>query len=308
MTALAPSPRTTRRHAAPLADQLVLALATASSVDEGMSGVVSLLRAAGHLQRVEWWAAAKDGRSLQLSAASGFGLGRRTAFPVGAAGSLVLVGDTANVETSVARFVDVLRLRATEEQLAGHAARALRQNEALEDFAALVAHELKAALGAALVRSDTANGVADALALVDSILEVARAASTPETEASTSKCLADALATFEKIEAELTADVQAEVPMPPAALSVLLRNLVSNALAAKARHIRVSAGADSDRWVLHVDDDGVGLGAATSYAAGSGLGFGLCRRLAERFGGTLELESRPVGGTRATLVLTGGTP
>jgi signal transduction histidine kinase len=301
MTALAPAPRA-RPSVAPLADTLIVELATASDVAEGMTHVVSLLRAAGDLQRVEWWAAAKDGRSLGLSAASGFGPGRRTAFPVGAAGTLILVGEPAGLEATVARFVEVLRRRATEEQLAGHTARVLRQNEALEDFAALVAHELKAALATAHLQNDPG----DAVSLVDSILEVARCASGPETEASTAKCLADALATFDELGAEVTAELEGELPMPPAALSVVLRNLIANALAANARHIRVTASADWDRWVLLVDDDGVGIAARKGYAAGSGLGFGLCRRLAARFGGTLELEPRPAGGTRATLVLTGG--
>ena len=305
MTALAPAPRSLP-DVEPLADVLIVELATASDVAEGMTHVVTLLRAAGNLRRVEWWAAARDGRSLGLSAASGFGLGRRTAFPAGAAGTLILVGEPAELEATVARFIEVLRRRATEEQLAGHTARVLRQNEALEDFAALVAHELKAALATALLQNDPVGGIHDAVSLVDSILEVARSASGPETEASTAKCLADALATFDELDAEVTAELEGELPMPPAALSVVLRNLIANALAANARHIRVTASADWDRWVLLVDDDGVGIAARKGYAAGSGLGFGLCRRLAARFGGTLELEPRPAGGTRATLVLAGG--
>ncbi len=54
-------------------------------------------------------------------------------------------------------------------------------------------------------------------------------------------------------------------------------------------------------WRLLVDDDGVGLAEVDRYAAGSGLGLSLCRRIAARFGGVLELAPRPSGGTRATL-------
>jgi signal transduction histidine kinase len=50
-----------------------------------------------------------------------------------------------------------------------------------------------------------------------------------------------------------------------------------------------------------VDDDGVGLAAGARYTAGSGLGLNLCRRIAGRYGGVLDLASRPAGGTRATL-------
>jgi signal transduction histidine kinase len=55
---------------------------------------------------------------------------------------------------------------------------------------------------------------------------------------------------------------------------------------------------------LLVDDDGVGLADSGRYAAGSGLGLSLCRRIAARFGGALELAARSSGGTRATLTFT----
>jgi signal transduction histidine kinase len=54
-------------------------------------------------------------------------------------------------------------------------------------------------------------------------------------------------------------------------------------------------------WRVVVDDEGVGLAAIDRYAGGSGLGLSLSRRIAARFGGVLELEARPTGGTRATL-------
>ena len=84
---------------------------------------------------------------------------------------------------------------------------------------------------------------------------------------------------------------------------MILRNLLANAVAAGARHLHLTAVQASGSWRLHVDDDGVGLAASGQYASGSGLGFGLCRRIAARCGGSLELAPRPSGGTRATLVL-----
>jgi hypothetical protein len=47
---------------------------------------------------------------------------------------------------SVTRVVPLLRRRWTAEQLTTQAALLARQNEALEDFAGLVAHELKSSL------------------------------------------------------------------------------------------------------------------------------------------------------------------
>jgi signal transduction histidine kinase len=63
----------------------------------------------------------------------------------------------------------------------------------------------------------------------------------------------------------------------------------------------VAADQSLRSWRLLVDDDGVGPAASDLYAAGSGLGLSLCRRIAARFGGVLELDARASGGTRATL-------
>ena len=91
-------------------------------------------------------------------------------------------------------------------------------------------------------------------------------------------------------------------------MRVLLRNLVANAVAAGARHIHVATVASAGSWRLAVDDDGVGLLEAGGYAGGSRLGLSLCRRLAGRFGGTLELAPRAVGGTRASVVVDRSRP
>ena len=99
------------------------------------------------------------------------------------------------------------------------------------------------------------------------------------------------------------ADVATTLPLPPAALRVILRNLLSNAVAAGTGHVHVTAVRSSLSWRLLVDDDGVGLAAADRYNAGSGLGLSLCRRIAARFGGALDLAALPSGGTRATVEL-----
>jgi signal transduction histidine kinase len=68
-----------------------------------------------------------------------------------------------------------------------------------------------------------------------------------------------------------------------------------------ARFVHVAAVWSARSWCLSVDDDGVGLAEPDGYAAGSVLGPALCRRIAARFGGALELTPPLVGGTRATL-------
>jgi signal transduction histidine kinase len=87
------------------------------------------------------------------------------------------------------------------------------------------------------------------------------------------------------------------LPITVGALRIILRNLLTNALAAGARHVHV---ATPDSSTLVVDDDGVGP-AGAGYESGSGLGLELCRRIARTFGAQIELTSRLHGGTRATL-------
>lgn len=92
--------------------------------------------------------------------------------------------------------------------------------------------------------------------------------------------------------------------LPEEVLDVILSNLVRNAI----RHsggskIRVQ-GSDTS---VEVEDDGKGLtaqqlktftaGSSIESAAGAGLGLILSRRLAERFGLRLELESSEYGTT-----------
>jgi signal transduction histidine kinase len=194
-----------------------------------------------------------------------------------------------------------------DEWLARAAGQLARRNEALEDFAALVAHELKAPLLAALTADDPAALVEEALDLVDSLLEAARTESVERVFAPVSEAL-DLAVEDVHAQVEVTADLATELPLPSAPLRVILRNLLGNAVAAGARSVHVAATPSPGSWRLVVDDDGVGLGDADRYASGSGLGLSLSRRIAARFGGVLDLAPRPSGGTRATLELAEVTP
>jgi signal transduction histidine kinase len=182
-----------------------------------------------------------------------------------------------------------------------------RRNEALEDFAALVAHELKTPLQAALSADEPSGCVRQALGLVETVLEAARAEARSSQTTAVDGCLAQAVEDLGLDGIEITAELATELPIPPEPLRLILRNLFANAAAAGARHIHVSATGSRGRWRLHVDDDGIGLGEPNSYSSGSGLGFQLCRRLAARFGGVLELTPGSVRGTRVILRLQGGT-
>jgi signal transduction histidine kinase len=193
----------------------------------------------------------------------------------------------------------------TEEQLTEHVARLARKTEALDDFAGLVAHDVKSSLLAALRDGDPRAGLTRALELVDSILEAVRADQGGTGVARLADCVQQAIADLGDRRTEIVASVTGEFPIPPDALRLILRNLLANALAAGAERIHVSALARGDQRILVVDDDGVGLASTSGYATGAQLGLRFCRRLVERSGCVLELRPRAVRGTRAVIVAAG---
>jgi signal transduction histidine kinase len=284
-----------------LQHDLVLTLATADDVASGMDGVAQRIRRESGATRVEWWASGDDG-ALKLVAAAGTRRSRYHELQLGHAGVFVLHGGRLDpqIESVLMPLKPILRRRTAEERLARTTIQLAQRNEALEDFAALVAHELKTPLQAALVADDPSVPVEDALDLVDALLEAARNEPREPMFANVAACL-DQVVEDLRAEVEITAETQTTMPLPPGPLRVILRNLLSNAVAAGARHVQVAAVPSLRSWRLLVDDDGVGPAETDGYAAGSGLGLSLCRRIAARFGGVLELKAGPSGGTRATL-------
>jgi signal transduction histidine kinase len=285
----------TIRHGVEL---LIGRLAAAPDLRDGMARLAQGLQRRFRVRRVEWWRPSDDGTCFVLELAVGAGRGPRTAIPLGPAGALVLTGGRRPVEL-VARLVPVVRRRWADEQLVQQAARLARRNQGLEDFAALVAHELKTVLRTVPLLEDPEEGLSRANELVDAVLEAARADGSIRVGAAPAQCLADALSDLALRDVDVVADLPDDLPLPRAAQRVLIRNLVANAAAAGAHRIEVSAVESPAGWTLAVEDDGGGL----PYRGGSGLGLALCRRLASRHGATLTLESLPHGGSRAVVAL-----
>jgi signal transduction histidine kinase len=158
----------------------------------------------------------------------------------------------------------------------------------------------------ALISDAPRESLMRALELVDSILEAVRADGADGADGvAAADSVYQAVADLGDIDAEVITRVTGDFPIAAAALRLVLRNLLANAIAAGARRIYVSALAQGDRRALVVDDDGVGLGSSDGYTSGTQLGLLLCQRLVARFGGALELKPRAVRGTRAQIVLTG---
>jgi signal transduction histidine kinase len=289
-----------------LDDDLVHVAAAAEGVRAGLVEVFALLRRKYGVAGLEWWSPAADGASFGLELSAGDAIGPRAAEPLGAAGSLVLVGEPApGLNLEIARLRPLLHHWWTAERLAEHAARLARENGALEDFAALLAHDVKSSLATALWNDELREILNPALGIVDSILDAMHADPAAGGVASPADCVQQAVADLGEIRAAMVTNLSSDFPIPPCALRVVLRNLLANAVAADARHIHVSALTCGDRRALVVDDDGVGLGSSSGYATGAHLGIALCRRLVARFGGVLELKPRAVTGTRAMIVMAG---
>jgi signal transduction histidine kinase len=134
--------------------------------------------------------------------------------------------------------------------------------------------------------------------------------------------LADLETTIRDAGAKVTAGPLPVVTADPGQLSRLLQNLIGNAVKFRAADrpavVRVSARRDGREWVFAVADNGIGiepkftadvfkmfrrLHPATAYP-GTGIGLAVSRKIVERHGGRIWVESEP--GRGATFYFTLG--
>lgn len=107
-------------------------------------------------------------------------------------------------------------------------------------------------------------------------------------------------------------------------LRPLFSNLLSNALKYSGDEpsmVRVSGERDDEMVVVSVQDSGIGIAPGQQDRSfemfqrlhsreerdGTGVGFALCQRIAERHGGDVEVESEPGVGTTFHVSLPAGT-
>jgi signal transduction histidine kinase len=103
-------------------------------------------------------------------------------------------------------------------------------------------------------------------------------------------------------------------------LDEMLGNLLDNACKWAKSRVAVASAENGANIVIDVDDDGPGLvpsmrekvlqrGVRADEAApGSGFGLAIVRDLADLYGGSIALESSPLGGVRARLTLQRASP
>lgn len=152
--------------------------------------------------------------------------------------------------------------------------------------------------------------------LLAALLLLAREEATPAEESSNAvQIVRDGIARYQPLAAsrgtrvELEAPAAVTLPVPAAMFAIVVANLLHNALAHTDRGV-VTIRLDADR--LAVTDTGIGIRAEEMAqvferfhrgpeSTGSGIGLALVKRICDRYAWRIALDSRPGGGTTATL-------
>ncbi|MGE3631220.1 MAG: ATP-binding protein, partial [Sandaracinaceae bacterium] len=129
------------------------------------------------------------------------------------------------------------------------------------------------------------------------------------------RALSNLRVTLKETDATIDADIDAMVLADPTQISQVFQNLISNSLKFRAEappRVVVTARRDAEMFTFAVRDNGIGI--APEYGerifqmferlhtrdeyAGTGIGLALCRRIVERHGGRIWVESEAgVGST-----------
>ena len=121
-------------------------------------------------------------------------------------------------------------------------------------------------------------------------------------------------AAIQKSQAVITHDALPEVQGNFVALAQLFQNLIENAIKYRAHdvpRIHIAADRKKDRWEVCISDNGIGIDPQYAemifdvfkrvhgtQSEGTGIGLSLCRKIVERHGGRIWVESRLGEGAR----------
>jgi signal transduction histidine kinase len=120
-------------------------------------------------------------------------------------------------------------------------------------------------------------------------------------------------ATINETQAEITHDELPVVKADEIQLTQVFQNLLSNAIKYRSQEpprIHVSAERRDDEWIFSVQDNGIGIDPQYSERIfgifkrlhgrelpGTGMGLAICKRIVERHGGRIWVESQPGNGS-----------
>jgi len=125
---------------------------------------------------------------------------------------------------------------------------------------------------------------------------------------------------IEESGARITHDVLPVVKADPTQLTQLFQNLIANAIKFRREmppEIHISANRENRFWVFSIRDNGIGLDPAFADRIftifqrlhtregypGTGMGLAICKRIVERHGGSIRVESEPGRGSTFSFTL-----
>ena len=130
--------------------------------------------------------------------------------------------------------------------------------------------------------------------------------------------LSEALSTLDisiqESKAEITFDSLPEVNVNPGQITQLFQNLIANAIRYRSEEkprIKISAEQQNSHWQISVSDNGIGIGPeycerifvifqrlhTREEYTGTGVGLAICKKIVERHGGRILVESKPGKGS-----------
>jgi light-regulated signal transduction histidine kinase (bacteriophytochrome) len=143
----------------------------------------------------------------------------------------------------------------------------------------------------------------------------------------TDKALANLEVAITESGAAITRDSLPEVNGDRTQLLQLFQNLIGNAIkfhGDKPPRVHVSCGREKDEWIFSVKDNGIGIDPKYGESIfvifkrlhgrdeypGTGIGLAICRKVIERHGGRIWVESEPGSGATFyfTIPVAGQTP
>jgi PAS domain S-box-containing protein len=235
---------------------------------------------------------------------------------------------------------DISERKKLEQRISQYAKELERSNKELGDFAAIVAHDLRAPLRAVsgfagllqkhnskkTIDADTDKYISHIVEgsermhhLINDLLQYAKAGShsRPLVQIDVNDIIEKTLAnlTFEiqASNAEITVDRLPMVSADNVQLMQLFQNLVANAIKYRSNtpRIHISAEQKKKEWIFRVSDNGIGIDPhqfkrifevfqrlhTKEEYSGTGIGLAICKKIVERFGGRIWVESKPGEGS-----------